>query len=241
MKVLISPISMSEAQAVIDGGADIIDVKNINEGSLGASFPWIIRGIVDRFKNSGVLFSATLGDLPHKPGTASLAALGAAASGAQYIKAGLHGTTNYEEAAAVMSAVVRACRDFDPDITVVAAGYADNRRFSGLDPRALVRAAADSKADLVMLDTAVKDGRTLFDALKAAELRNFIDHAKSCGLLTALAGSVRFEHIETIRDLGADVVGVRGAVCEANDRKTGIRAELVRRFVKQCRAGTAAA
>src|SRR5581483_1706345 len=91
MKVLISPICLEEAQAVARGGADIIDIKNIAEGSLGASFPWIIREVVRSLHEYEGTFSATLGDLPFKPGTAALAALGAAASGARYIKAGLHG------------------------------------------------------------------------------------------------------------------------------------------------------
>ena len=38
MKVLISPTSLEEAEAVLAGGADIIDIKNPAEGSLGANF-----------------------------------------------------------------------------------------------------------------------------------------------------------------------------------------------------------
>ena len=48
MKVLISPTSLAEAEAVLAGGADIIDIKNPAEGSLGASFPWVIRDVADR-------------------------------------------------------------------------------------------------------------------------------------------------------------------------------------------------
>jgi uncharacterized protein (UPF0264 family) len=45
MKVLISPKDEFEAKAAVDGGADIIDVKNPDEGSLGANFPWVIRQV----------------------------------------------------------------------------------------------------------------------------------------------------------------------------------------------------
>ena len=174
MKVLISPTSLEEAEAVLAGGADIIDIKNPAEGSLGASFPWVIRRVAERVKGQPITLSATLGDLPHKPGTAALAALGAIQAGARYIKAGLYGTRDYGEALEVMSAVARTCREADPTLLPVAAGYADYRRFGGLDPLTIVRVARDSGAALVMLDTAVKDGTSLFDALSEAEIAGFL-------------------------------------------------------------------
>jgi uncharacterized protein (UPF0264 family) len=241
MKVLISPISIEEAQAVYAGGADIIDIKNVKEGSLGASFPWIIRGIVQAIKGPNITFSATLGDLPYKPGTASQAALGAAVSGARYIKAGLYGVKGYQEAFEVMDAVRRTCRDYDPGITVVAAGYADYRRFGGLDTDTLVRVAKDAQCDLVMVDTAIKDGKTLFDALSDAEIRSFVDKAHQAGLQVALAGSIKREHLDAVRQSGADVVGVRGAVCKGTDRTTSIDAGMVQSFMQEVRRLKAAA
>ncbi|MEL6207177.1 MAG: (5-formylfuran-3-yl)methyl phosphate synthase, partial [Pseudomonadota bacterium] len=101
MKVLISPVSLEEAIMVADGGGDIVDIKNTREGSLGANFPWIIREVTSALAGRPVTFSATLGDLPYKPGTAALAALGAAASGARYIKAGMYGTKTAAEAGEV--------------------------------------------------------------------------------------------------------------------------------------------
>ena len=45
MLLLISPINHEEALESIKGGADIVDVKNPKEGSLGANFPWVIKEI----------------------------------------------------------------------------------------------------------------------------------------------------------------------------------------------------
>jgi (5-formylfuran-3-yl)methyl phosphate synthase len=231
VQVLISPIDLEEARAVCDGGADIVDIKNVDEGSLGASFPWVIRGVVKALEGRDVTFSATLGDLTFKPGTASLAALGAAVAGARYVKAGLHGMSTYEEGKAMMDAVVRTCREYDPAITVVAAGYADYRRFGGIDTGTLVRIAKDSGSDLVMVDTAIKDGSTLFDVLSLSEIEDFVGAAHRRGLLVALAGSVKQHHLRQIHGMGTDVVGVRGAVCPAGNRGTRINASLVRDFV----------
>ena len=232
VKILISPISLEEAHIVWEGGADIIDIKNIKEGSLGASFPWIISSVVESLKGKNILFSATLGDLPYKPGTASLAARGAVISGANYIKAGLYDIHSQEEGIAMMEAIRRTCKDHDSTTVVVAAGYADYRRFGGLAPLDLVAIAQKSRCDLVMVDTAIKDGSTLFDALTMEEIDLFIRAAHDMGLQVALAGSVKIGHISLLKQLNPDVIGVRGAVCGSNDRKTGIELGQVKAFVQ---------
>ncbi len=204
---------MNEALEVADGGADIVDIKNVSEGSLGANFPWVIREIVAALEGRGVLFSATLGDLPFKPGTAALAALGATACGVRYVKAGLYGVSGFDEALLVMKAVTRACKDYEPATIVAAAGYADYRRFGGIDPETVASACHRAGADLVMLDTAIKDGKTLFDALSNDELEDFVAAARERALAVALAGSIGMRHIDRLRQLNPDVVGVRGCVC----------------------------
>jgi uncharacterized protein (UPF0264 family) len=80
MKLLISVMTEQEVAAAVRGGADIVDVKNLVEGALDASFPWIIRR-VRATTPEHVPVSATLGDAPHLPGTIALAALGAATCG----------------------------------------------------------------------------------------------------------------------------------------------------------------
>ena len=240
MKILVSVVSVSEAEAVLDGGADILDVKNVNEGSLGASFPWLIRRVAEMCRDRPITLSATLGDLPYKPGTAALAADGAVHAGARYIKAGLHGTSDHAQALEVMSAVVRACRDAHPSATAVAAGYADYRRFQGLDPQTIVEVAQASGADVVMLDTAIKDGLGLFNALTEDELTTFVSAGHAAGLQVALAGSVKAKDVGLLRRLGSDVVGIRGAVCRGQDRARSIDAELVRAFVARATTTVAA-
>ena len=121
MKVLVSPMSIEEAMESVRGGADIIDVKNPAEGSLGANFPWIIRNVKELVEKHNKLLSATVGDLDFKPGTASLAALGAAVSGADYIKVGLFGIKTENQVFEMMSNVVRAVRDYNPSVMIVAA------------------------------------------------------------------------------------------------------------------------
>jgi uncharacterized protein (UPF0264 family) len=218
--LLISPINTEEAREAIEGGADIIDVKNPKEGSLGANFPWVIKSVREMTPKD-MLVSATLGDVPYKPGTVSLAALGASVSGADYIKVGLYGTKNYDEALEVMKNVVKTVNDYNEDVIVVASGYADAYRVGAVDPMEIPDVAADAGADLAMVDTAVKDGKTLFDFMNEEKIAEFNDKIHDYGLKSALAGSIKKDQLKTLYDLGCDVVGIRGAACTGGDRNSG--------------------
>ncbi len=220
MLLLISPINTEEALESIEGGADIVDVKNPKEGSLGANFPWVIKNI-RKITPKEMHVSATLGDVPYKPGTVSLAAAGAVVSGANYIKVGLYGTKNYDEALDVMKNVVRSVKDFNEDALIVASGYADAHRVGAVDPMEIPRVAADAGADLAMVDTAVKDGKTLFDFMDVEKLQKFNDTIHEYGIKSALAGSVKKDQLKLLHDIGCDVVGIRGAACTGGDRNNG--------------------
>ncbi len=240
VKMLVSPISMTEARIVAAGGADILDIKNVGEGSLGAQGPWVIKEIVDAFRPTGIMCSAALGDLPQKPGTVALAAYGAARCGTDYLKAGLYGSKTYADALAIMNAVVRAVRMVRSDILVVASGYADYRRFGGVGYREVVRAAKDSGCNAVMVDTAIKDGKDLFDAMTSEEIAEFIKLGQEAGLLVAVAGSVKLQHLPRLAQMRPDIVGIRGAACDDGDRTRGITAEKVHELMATARRLNAA-
>lgn len=239
MKCLISPISLEEAAGIVNCGVDIIDVKNVKEGSLGAQFPWNTREVVELTRKHNIKTSATLGDLPFKPGTAALAAFGAANTGVTYIKAGLHGLNTYEQACEMMDAVRKAVRMVSATADVVASGYADWRKFNGLSAWDLVKAARDTKCDVVMVDTAIKDGSTLFDVMSFSEIQDFCDQAKEANLVVALAGSIKADHAEMLFKLDPHLIGVRGAVCEGKDRSTKISPEKTRWFCDLIHTGAA--
>ena len=75
------------------------------------------------------------------------------------------------------------------EIEVVAVGYGDAREIGSLPPSAIPGAAARAGARGCLLDTASKDGRTLFDHLGPAELAGFVAECRTRGLLCGLAGS----------------------------------------------------
>jgi len=230
MKLLVSPRDVEEAKAVIRGNADIIDVKNPKEGSLGANFPWIIKSIkelVEKEKGEGVKLSAAIGDFDYKPGTASLAALGAASAGAEYIKVGLFKIKTRQEAIDLLTGVVKAVKSFDPTKEVVAAFYSDYKRINSLSPFEIMEIGEEVDIDVAMVDTGIKDGRSTLEFLSAEELKTFVSESKALGLETALAGSLTFEDLPAIKEINPDIIGVRGMVCGGN-REDRVRPELVR-------------
>ncbi len=177
--------------------------------------------------------SATIGDLPNLPGTASLAALGAAASGADYVKAGLFGVKKVEEAASLMKEVCKAVKDYNAPLKVIAAGYADFQKIGCLNPLELPSIARKTEADGVLLDMKVKSQKKLFDFLSDDTLRNFVEESHKYGLIVALAGGLDKEDIPRLLHLRADVFGVRRAVCSLKDRVNGeVQSVAVMEFTK---------
>ena len=220
MQLLVSPRDLDEAARSL--AADIIDVKKPSEGSLGANFPWVIRavrGMTDK------PVSAAIGDFEYRPGGAALAASGAAHAGADFIKIGL--LFNGEDRASEMiRSVVRAVKDDFPKKKVVIAAYSDSHRLGSISPFEMVPLAAEGGADFAMIDTGIKDGKSTFDFLDEEALTRFTAESRRRGLGTAIAGSLHFEDLPSLKRIGPDIIGVRGMVC-GGDRSATIREDLV--------------
>lgn len=230
IKLLISPKTIEEAQIVISANVDFIDCKNPKEGSLGANFPWTIRDMKNLIPNdSSQLLSATIGDFPNLPGSASLAALGAAVSGADIIKVGLKGPKNISEGIEVMKNVVKAVKNYNKEIMVVTAGYADYERIPNpLDFLSIPTIAAESGSEIAMLDTYIKDKKGLFDFLNVKQLIEFKEKAAKLNLKVALAGNLNTKVLPNIKKIDPDIIGVRSMVCEGHNRNQGsIRLDLI--------------
>jgi (5-formylfuran-3-yl)methyl phosphate synthase len=233
MKLLVSVVDGGEACAAAAAGADIVDVKNPAEGSLGAPSPAVIADVRAAVP-AELPVSAAIGDMPDLPGTAALAALGAARSGATYVKVGLWGVST--EGAAV--ALLRAVCDGVPDAVVVAAAYADARRVAHapLAPELLPRVARAAGVGICLLDTAIKDGRGLLDWLSPDPLTSLVADAHGAGLQMALAGALRAEDLPVVQATGADIAGVRSAACSDGRRSGPLDAARVHALRAACAA-----
>jgi uncharacterized protein (UPF0264 family) len=232
MRLLVSVVDASEARLALAGGVDVVDVKNPAEGSLGAPAPGVIADVRAALP-AELPLSAAIGDLPCLPGTAALAALGAARSGAAYVKLGLWGAETTGEAAAALRAAQDAVAG---EAAVVAVAYADAERVRRrpLSPPELVAAARRAGVGGCLLDTAVKDGRGLLSWIGATALAELVSEAHDAGLEIALAGELRAEDLPAIRATGADIAGVRSAACRHGRRAAALDPERVARLRAVC-------
>jgi uncharacterized protein (UPF0264 family) len=232
MQLLISPTNLDEAMLVAAACCPIVDVKNVDEGSLGAQPVWVTQQIITAVGQGASKVSVAIGDLPNLPGTISLASYGAATLKPDYIKAGLRGATDVPVAVAMINAMVQSVELVDPDITTVACSYADYKRFDGLSWEALLEAAAQTNVNVVMLDTLIKDGQSLFDAMSFASLKHFTEQAHDAGLKVALAGSLSLHHLQQLHEINPDIIGMRGAVCDQANRTHGICKDRLMRAIQ---------
>jgi len=128
-----------------------------------------------------------------------------------------------------MRKVVKAVREYNENIKIVAAGYADRIRMeTSPEFMSIPTIASESRSDIAMLDTYIKDGKGIFDFLNFDQLIQFKDKAKEYDLEVALAGNLRKKDIPLINDISPDIIGVRTVVCEGYDRNNGvIKAQLI--------------
>ncbi len=236
MQLLVSVTSETEVEAAVEGGADIIDVKNPREGSLGANFPHVIRLVRERTPGS-LPVSAAVGDVPNLPGTVALASLGVATCGVDYVKIGLFGVSRETDAVSLLQEACRAVRTYDPRIKVIATAYADAYKVGALPPLVLPEVAVESGVDGCMLDTARKGEGNLLTLLDENQLLDFVQRCHNAHLLCALAGSLSEAEVPEVSKLGADIVGVRTAAC-LGDRINGrVDSKKVRRLKALIAAG----
>ncbi len=205
-RVLASVTSVIEASLALDGGADIIDLKNPRQGALGALPIQTIQAIV-AFVAGRVPVSATIGDLPMHAATVAERVRETADTGVDIVKIGLFGQTGHQDCIAAVAPL--AARG----IGVVAVLFADGQPDFGLLP-----SMAQAGFMGAMLDTADKKSGRLTDCLSEAMLGNFVQTGRRLGLLTGLAGSLRLQDLDVLVPMAPDYLGFRGALCHGGDR-----------------------
>jgi uncharacterized protein (UPF0264 family) len=220
MRLLVSVKNKEEAHEAVQGGGHIIDVKNPDEGALGANFPWVIRQVREVVPRN-IEVSATIGDLPNLPGASSLAALGATVSGVDYVKASLYGVKSASQASYLLKEVCRATKDQNKATKVIAAGYADYNEIGCINPLEIPEIVHAVGADGAMIDVNIKNRGGLFQYFSDDQLLKFVEESHEYGLTVSLAGSIEKKDFGRVYNLGADIVGVRRAVCQDKDRLKG--------------------
>lgn len=228
IKLLISVKSVDEVEDAVEGGADIIDVKDPSDGSLGLPDLSVVKEVIDAVRSLGDKeISMALGDVDKENKALKYTAFVGGVLNVDYIKVGV-AVNDFDTAMKIARNVADTVSIF-PKLRIVLVGYADYLHTQSIEPLKVVDVAIKTEAEGVMIDTLRKGKSSTFDVLSLEYLRKFAEKAHGANLFAAIAGSIRIEHIPLCIKLEFDVVGVRGAVCTGG-RSEKISRELVKRF-----------
>ncbi len=213
--MLASVNSLEEAQLILNSSADIIDLKNPEQGALGA-LPVNTVSTIVRAINQKKPVSATVGDLPMQADLIFNAVSAMAPTGVDYIKIGFFPNGDWQGCLTKLSQITQQGHqliavlfaDTQPDITIIKAIY--NAGFFG-----------------VMLDTMDKSKGSLMEIMSTDKIIKFVSSAKEYQLLCGLAGSLKKNDISELITLNVDYLGFRGALCDKHNRTSSLNKEAI--------------
>ena len=229
MILMVSVQNLAEALEAVKGGADIVDVKNLQEALVGSAHPRVVKEVREAVPPENHA-SVTLGVVPNQVGTVAMAVYTAGVLEATSVKVGFMQT---EYAAAVETLLASKEALEGTETKLIGSLFADNPLYDGLDSHCMVRLAKEGQCDGFLVDTLTKDGRNLFDFLSEDELRDMVFEGKEAGMSTALSGHLRIDDLDELARINPDIVGVRGAVCQKGERTSGVHWEAVSEFKHQ--------
>lgn len=204
--MLASVNSLEEALVVQHINVDIIDLKQPQQGALGALELETVRKIRLNVKPQTVI-SATIGDLPMQPELIFNAVQKMAAMDVNYVKIGFF--PNGDSLATLEKLSILTAQG----LSLIAVLFADNQ-----PDLTLISTLKKAEFKGVMLDTMYKKKGSLTQVMTLADIKNFVNMAHHYHLLCGLAGSLRYADIIDLLPLNPDYLGFRGALCQQHNR-----------------------
>lgn len=229
--LLVSIRDAEEARYALAGGADILDVKEPLRGPLGAADEETLRAVASAVQSQSgqVSLTAALGEALDMGGVS----IPAVPEGYSYCKLGmswLRHRANWEDRWRKSRAVFedRAGRQLD----WVAVAYADDIAAGSPPISEVLSAGIRANCRGLLIDTFDKSAGRLTDFLTRGCLEELAYEAHEAKMFLAVAGRLRVEDLELLRDCPIDVVGVRTAAC-AGELRSG---RVTREQTERCRA-----
>jgi len=204
--MLASVNSLEEARLILNTSVDIIDLKQPEQGALGALSTAAVEVIVAEV-NQQKPVSATVGDLPMQADLIFDAVKTMASTGVDYIKIGFFPGGDW---LGTISKLSELSQQGDKLIAVLFADTAPDI--------SIIKSLKKAGFCGVMLDTMDKSKGSLTDLMALSEIERFVSHAKSAQLLCGLAGSLKQQDIAELLKMEADYLGFRGALCKKHNR-----------------------
>lgn len=211
--LLVSVRNEAEALTALTAGADVIDVKEPDRGSLGAADSTTIAAVV-RAIGGRATVTAAMGELIDVIGAGSLSNLTPVPTGVVLFKLGLAGCARRPDRKADWRDAISQLRGNGSTAPqAVAVVYADWQAASAPPPDEVLDAAVEFRCPALLVDTWSKTDGDLFTHWPTAELEAFIHRVRSQQLAIVLAGALAGETFARAVRLNPDLVAVRGAAC----------------------------
>jgi len=220
--LLVSVRTEKEALLAYESGADFIDLKEPDNGALGALSVTNTQKIVAALPNEAVV-SATVGDLPMDPALIGQEIEARLGINIDYLKVGFFGA----DKATYLACVAKLKHYAEKGIKLIAVLFAEYQY-----PHGLMALILDAGVSGVMLDTAHKNGETLLSHYDPEMLSQFIQQAKQKGKLVGLAGSLSLAEASKLKLLKPDYLGFRSAACFESNRNGILSADNIRHISK---------
>lgn len=224
-QLLVSVTSAEEARIAVEAGADLIDIKNPKRGPMGMADRAIIDAIIVAVQGARPV-SVALGELREHTGIVSLPK---DVSFAKVALAGMAQVSDWQQRLTAVLAPLMVGGDDHP--RAVAVAYADAPQAEAPPVDDVLAWVLKSPAAGLLIDTAVKDGKGLFDHMSPAQLTAMQTQLNAAGKILALAGGLSSNAFEQAANLRPSIVGVRGAACVGHDRTGTIDAQAVAALV----------
>jgi dihydroneopterin aldolase len=206
--MLASVADAAEAEVVVQLGADVIDLKDARRGALGAVSLDVARQAIAAVAGRSET-SAALGDPPYNEEALLESARALAAMGVDYLKLAVDAPT-LDRFGESLSRLAR-------EVAVVGMMFADeNTDF------ALLARFRELGFKGAMLDTRDKTRGRLLAHLEVVQLNQFCTQCRALDLMSGLAGSLEAPDVPRLLLVRPDVLGFRGALCHARDRRGAI-------------------
>ena len=221
--LLVSVRSADEVEAALSGGADLIDVKEPTKGPLGMAEAEVVAAVVAKVKKR-VPVSAALGEWSPEAITVAHWHLELKLD---YVKWGL---ANYTPTPGWGEDILDTRRELPAGMEMVAVAYADWERAKSVPPAEIVKFAKRFRFKAFLLDTWNKDGKTLLDFLKPAEIAELLESVGRVGMKSAVGGSLRPEQVKQLKGVEPDWYAVRASACAGGKRDGAIDTARVKKW-----------
>ena len=210
-QLLVSVRNAEEAAIALEAGASLIDVKEPSKGALGMAHHEAVASVLE-VVNGRVPVSAALGEWSPQILTDAVWHLELPLT---YLKWGLAGYANQPGWG---EDLLETRRQVPDGREVVAVAYADWETANSLPPMELVRFAKRFRYRTFLLDTYLKDGKSLLDYLTPAEVKEIVESLQRGGVKVAVGGSLRPDHLKLLKGIKPDWYAVRSSVCAGGNR-----------------------